>query len=311
MADQTRSYDSYGSQPYRPATPPTDRSNAPQVISAVPARRRPAIHPPRRGRNHPTIMPAPTRCAAPTSSPSIWSRRRCRTFSAMPATAPSGCSTGSTNRRPHPPHLAAHRTSRRLHGRRLLSPHRPAARGLCLHRPRAHEPDDLGGQCLLRRLGLLRHYRKCADQPAQQRGLAGRLSLSRRHVLDVHPDRQEVVAHSQGRGSGQGAAERLFDDAHRPAGPGAFRHALRSLYAHRPGLDARAERARRAAQLAHDGCRRDRREGAQPSHQFAAAVDPCRRRRARRPRLRRAEGARRTARYSGLYLIHGQGRAAG
>ena len=47
-------------------------------------------------------------------------------------------------------------------------------------------------------------------------------------------------------------------------GTGAFRHALRSLHAHRAGHDARSERAWAAAQLAHHGRRRDGREGAEP-----------------------------------------------
>ena len=107
-----------------------------------------------------------SRCAAPTSSPNIWSRSACPISSATPATARSGCSTGSTRSdRPHPTHLAAHRADGRLHGRRLLSPDRPAARRLRLDRPGTDEPDDLGRQRLLRQLGVLRHHRQRADQP--------------------------------------------------------------------------------------------------------------------------------------------------
>ena len=76
-----------------------------------------------------------------------------------------------------------------------------------------------------------------------------------------------------------------------PAGPRAFRHALRSLHAHRAGDDARPERARRAAQLAHDGRRRDDRAGAQPADRRAAPAHPRRRRRPGQPRLRGAARA--------------------
>ena len=56
-------------------------------------RRRPR----RRSRQaRPTPQP-PTKFAAPILSPSIWSRRKFRTFSAMPGTAPSACSTASSN----------------------------------------------------------------------------------------------------------------------------------------------------------------------------------------------------------------------
>ena len=79
-----------------------------------------------------------------------------------------------------------------------------AARRLRLDRPRPDEPDDLGGKRLLRLFGLLRHHRKCSDHPVRHRRFAGRLPLPRRHVVDVHADRQEILAHPQGRGPGQG-----------------------------------------------------------------------------------------------------------
>ena len=191
--------------------------------------------------------------------------------------------------RPHQSHLAAHRADRGLHGRRLLSADRPAARGLCVDRPRADEPDDLGRQrattTIPRSSSSPATCRPISSTPARCRTTIAITATCRRcsrrsckkswrirkveDLVKALPDAFSLMRTG------------------RP-GPVHFDMPYDLYMRTAPVDDARPQCARRAAQLAHDGRRRDGREGAQPADRRAAPADPRRRRRAGQPRLRRA-----------------------
>ena len=223
MENRPRSYQGFRSQSSSSSDSPYGSqargSTDPAGSSEMPAPHRPVIRPMSRRREVRSTPPAPTRCAAPISSPSICSRRKSPTSSAMPDMAPLASSTGCT------------KTDRIRH----ISPRIEQAGGFMadVYYRLTGQPlavyTSTGPGPMNMMISVADAFYDCSaffvitgQVPTTQfdtGALQDDYRYPRRHVLDVRAHRQEILAHSQGRGSGQSAAGRVFHDAHRRPGP--------------------------------------------------------------------------------------------